>query len=81
MKQTTVAHLIIKRLSIIGIKLVFPDEYKGDLLTEHDFAMRTDGFDLINQYPDLFHEVCDEVDRMIEDGSCHFTDDGVVVYH
>ena len=43
--------------------------------------MRTDGFDLINQYSELFHEVCDEVDQMIEEGLCHFTDDGIIVYH
>ena len=81
MNQTTVAHIIIERLTEQGLKLEFPEKYRGDLLTEHDFAMRTDGFDLINQYPDLFHEACDLVDQMIESGECHFTDEGIVVYH
>ena len=81
MKQTTVAHMIIEKLAEQGINLEFPPQYGGNLLIEHDFAMRTDGFDLINRFPDLFHETCDLIDQMIELGECHFTDEGIVVYH
>ena len=79
MKKTTVAHIIIERLSQCGVSLVFPEEVKGDLIKEHDWAMSTAGFDLINNFRDIFDEVCNEVDDQVENGSIIFTDLGLIV--
>ena len=79
MNKTTVAHIIIERLSQRGVNLVFPEEVKGDLIKEHDWAMSTAGFDLINNFRDIFDEVCNEVDDQVENGSIIFTDLGLIV--
>ena len=79
MNKTTVAHIIIERLSQCGVNLVFPEEVKGDLIKEHDWAMSTAGFDLINNFRDIFDEVCNEVDDQVENGSIIFTDLGLIV--
>jgi hypothetical protein len=79
MNKTTVAHIIIERLTHRGITLEFPDTVKGDLIEEHDWAMSTAGFDLINSYSDVFNEVCNEVDDQVQNGSIIFTDEGFVI--
>ena len=76
MNKTTVAHLIVERLAREGIKLEFPKEYKGDISLEHDWV-----FVLMKRYPNQFREVCEEVDEMIKEGLCQFTDDGIIIYH
>jgi len=79
MNKTTVAHIIIERLTHRGIILEFPNTVKGDLIKEHDWAMSTTGFDLINNFRDIFDEVCNEVDDQVQNGSIIFTDEGFVV--
>ena len=79
MKKTTVAHMIIEKLSQSGIDLVFPSHIAGDLSKEHDWAMSTAGFDLINNFKDVFDDVCNEVDAQVESGSVVFTDAGEVI--
>jgi len=79
MKKTTVAHMIIEKLSLSGIDLVFPSHIAGDLNKEHDWAMSTAGFDLINNFKDVFDDVCNEVDAQVESGSVIFTDAGIIV--
>ena len=79
MKKTTVAHIIIERLAQRGVNLEFPDKVKGDLIKEHDWAMSTAGFDLINNFKDIFDEVCNEVDDQVENGSIIFTDLGLII--
>jgi len=79
MKRTTVAHMIIEKLRQSGIDLVFPSHVSGDLNKEHDWAMSTTGFDLINNFKDMFDSVCDEVDAQVESGEVIFTDDGIIV--
>ena len=66
--ETTVAHIIIERLKNRGVNLEFPDNIKGSIIEEHDWAMSSAGFDLINNFRDLFDEVCNEVDDLVESG-------------
>ena len=79
MKKTTVAHMMIEKLNQSGINLVFPDHVAGDLNKEHDWAMSTTGFDLINNFRDVFDDVCNEVDAQVESGLIIFTDDGEII--
>jgi len=79
MNKTTVAHMIIERLKHSGIELVFPEHVSGDLDKEHDWAMSTSGFDLINNFRDIFDDVCNDVDDKVEKGIVIFTDSGIIV--
>jgi hypothetical protein len=81
MKTTSVAHLMIERLASQGCTFTFPDTVSGDMIEEHDYAMSSAGFDLINQFQKLFNDICNEVDLMIASGTVHFTDEGLVVFH
>ena len=79
MKKTTIAHIILERLRQMNIHLKFPSSITGDLVKEHDWAMSTSGFDLINNFRDVFDDVCNEVDEQIDTGNMVFTDEGVII--
>ena len=79
--RTTVAHLILERLEKQGISLPFPEHVKGDLMKEHDWAMSTSGFNLISNFKELFEEVCEDVDELVNTGKVIFTGDGILIFH
>ena len=79
--RTTVAHLILERLEKKGLSATFPEHVKGDLMKEHDWAMSTSGFNLISNFKELFEEVCEEVDDLVDTGKVTFTEDGILIFH
>ena len=80
MNKTTIAHMIIERLAKQnGIILTFPTKVKGDLEKEHDWAMSVSGFNLINNFRDIFDEVCNEIDDQVASGEVIFTDMGIII--
>ena len=80
--KTTVAHLIAERLEAKGEKIEIPEEAKGDLIKEHNWMFfDRDGPMLMSNQRDLFHEVCSEIDKGIEEGTIIFnSEDGTVTY-
>jgi hypothetical protein len=81
--KTTVAHLIAERLEEKGESIEIPDEVKGDLVKEHNWMFfDRDGPMLMSNQRDLFHEVCDEVDKGVEDGTIIFnSEDGTITFN
>ena len=80
--KTTVAHLIAERLEEKGEKIEVPDQVKGDLIKEHNwlFFDREGPMLMLNQNK-LFHEICDEIDKGIEEGTIIFNgEDGTITY-
>ena len=70
--KTTICHMVIEKL---GTDFEFPEEVKGDLSKEHGYAMPI----LMKEHRALFFEVCDEVDKMIEQGVIYFNAaDGII---
>jgi len=82
MEKTTVAHLIIEKLEQQGQSIDFPNHIKGDLIKEHNWAFfDRDGPMLMTNQKDLFHEVCDEIDKGVENGTIIFNgEDGTITY-
>lgn len=80
--KTTVAHLIAERLEEKGEKIEVPEQVKGDLIKEHNWLLfDRDGPMLMLNQNKLFHEVCDEIDKGIEDGTIIFNgEDGTITY-
>jgi len=80
--KTTVAHLIAERLEEKGEKIEIPNEFKGDLIKEHNWLFfERDGPLLMTNQTKMFHEVCDEIDKGIEEGTIIFnSEDGTVTY-
>ena len=82
MKKTTVAHLMVERMSESEKSFQIPDEIKGDLLKEHNWLLfDTNGPGLMSLKRKLFHEVCDEVDKLLESGEIVFnSEDGTITF-
>lgn len=82
MNKTTVAHLIVERLEEKEEKIEIPSEVKGDLIKEHNWLFfDREGPMLMTNQNKLFHEVCDEIDKGIENGTIIFNgEDGTITY-
>ena len=80
--KTTVAHLIAERLETLGEKIEIPEEVKGDLIKEHNWMFfDREGPMLMSNQTELFHKVCNEIDKGIEDGTIIFNgEDGTITY-
>lgn len=80
--KTTVAHLIAERLEENGELIEIPEDIKGDLVKEHNWMFfDRDGPMLMSNQRDLFHEVCDEIDKGVKDGTIIFnSEDGTITY-
>lgn len=75
--QTTVVHIVIERLKLKGVLYTFPKEIQGDLVKEHDYALRE--FNLMEEHGALFDNVCKEIDYAIADGVVVFDGESGVV--
>lgn len=82
MEKTTVAHLMIERLALDGNKIEIPDDIKGDLVKEHNWLFfDREGPSLMSLDRNLFHEVCDEIDKLMEKGEIIFNaEDGTITF-
>lgn len=82
MEKTTIAHLIIEKLNQEGIIIEFPDDIKGDVIKEHNWSFfNRDGPMIMSNHTELFHEVCNEVDEWIKDGTIIFNgEDGTITF-
>jgi len=78
MKKTTLAHLMIDRMATDASQFDWPIEYKGDLLKEHGWAMDTSGGNFMERWPDLFEQICYEIDEWIAGGIVVFHDTGLI---
>jgi hypothetical protein len=81
-RDTTVAHIMITHLDKYhAYHVPFPKEISGDLSKEHDWAFAPElyGANLMNRFPDVFHQVCELVDDAIERGDIVFLDDGTII--
>jgi len=73
--QTTVAHIVSERLKNSGIYINFPPKYQGDLMMEHAWAVfDPTGPQLRKNFPELWENVCKEIDYAISEGAAVFND-------
>jgi hypothetical protein len=77
--KTTIAHIIIERLKQTKTIIDFPAEFQGDLEKEHNWALFSPtGPKLMKNYPEMWGNICTEIDFAINEGVAHFGDNGII---
>ena len=66
--KTTIPHLVIERYPHIAESVTIPDDIKGDEKAEHNFLFPL----LMRNFSKEWIEICEEVDKLIEEGEASF---------